>query len=208
MPVMTSSCFVIMGCSRQTLADDIVNLKLALQSPRGLSVTRSASLCQQAPRMESDMAIFSKLPCHWQSCSYLANNQAGNQTVLNCQFRTWEAADVSIQQGRKSGSAPAWHWMIYFFIYPPTYLFVCFAFSWWEGFAESSKRAPFWLSGYGKVWPRPFPSAHSGVLRPLHKHSYLLHSARRGCGVLTRCFLLEHTLKKSSGCMPRTDIIC
>ena len=76
MPVMTSSCFVIMGCSRQTLADDIVNLKLALQSPRGLSVTRSASLCQQAPRMESDMAIFSKLPCHWQSCSYLAIKQA------------------------------------------------------------------------------------------------------------------------------------
>lgn len=105
MPVMTSSCCVIMGCCCWTLSDDTVNFKLALQSPSGLSVMRAASLCQQAPRMESDMAIFSKLPCHWQSCSYLTNNQAGNQTVLNCQFRTWEAAGVSIQQGRESGTA-------------------------------------------------------------------------------------------------------
>ena len=130
MPVMTSSCFVIMGCCCWALADDTVNLKLALQSPSGLSVMSIASLCQQAPRMEPDMAIFSKLPCHWQSCSYLANNQAGNQTVLNCQFRTWEAANISIQQGHESGTVPLWHRTIYFFsLYTPTYLFVCLAFS-------------------------------------------------------------------------------
>lgn len=157
MPIMTSSCCVIMGCSRQTLSDDTVNFKLALQSPSGLSVMRIASLCQQAPWMESDIAIFSKLPCHWQSCSYLANNQAGNQTVLNYQFRTWEVADVSIQQQRESGPALLWQWTIYLFIYLPTYLLVWLAFSWgrgwgwWERFAESSKRAQYWLSGYGKA---------------------------------------------------------
>lgn len=119
---MTSSCCMIMVCCCRTLSNDTVNFKLALLSPSGLSVMRAASLCQQAPCMESDMAIFSKLPCHWQSCSYLANNQAGNQTVLNCQFRTREAARVSIQQGRESSTALPWHWPISFFIYPPTCL--------------------------------------------------------------------------------------
>jgi len=42
------------------------------------------------------MAIFSKLPCHCQSYCYLTNNQAGNHTALNCQFRTWEAKNISI----------------------------------------------------------------------------------------------------------------
>lgn len=148
MPVMTSSRCLIMGCC-WTLSDSTVNFKLALQSPGGLSVMRIASLCRQAPRMESDMAIFSKLPCHWQSCSYLANNQAGNQTALNCQFRTWEAADVSIQQDRESSTVLLWLWVISLFIYLPTCLFVWLAFSWWgwwDRVVESLKRAQFWLS--------------------------------------------------------------
>lgn len=155
MPVMTSSCFVIMGCCCWALADDTVNLKLALQSPSGLSVMSIASLCQQAPRMEPDMAIFSKLPCHWQSCSYLANNQAGNQTVLNCQFRTWEAANISIQQGHESGTVPLWHRTIYFFFPLYAYLFVCLLgfFPGERSLQHLWKRASFWLSGYGKSDP-------------------------------------------------------
>lgn len=120
---MTSSCCVIMGCRGRTLADDTVNFKLALQSLGGLSVSRIASLCQLAPWMEPDIAIFSKLPCHWQSCSYLANNQAGNQTVLNCQFRTRESPMSPFNCGEKRRSPPTT--LVDFFIYIFTCLFVC-----------------------------------------------------------------------------------
>ena len=184
---MTSSCFVIMACCRRTLADNTVNLKLALQSPRGLSVMRSASLCQQAPRMESDMAIFSKLPCHWQSCSYLANNQAGNQTVLNCQFRTWEAANVSIQQGHESGTAPPVTLDDLFF-YLSTSLFVCLlGFFPGERGLQSLRKGPHSDSAVMGKWPRPSPSAHSGVLHLLQKHPHLLHSVRCGRRLSSRC---------------------
>lgn len=56
----------------------------------------------EPPWILSDIAIFSKLPCHCQSHRYLTNNQAGNQTALNCQFRTWEAGNLSIQQQGKT----------------------------------------------------------------------------------------------------------
>lgn len=56
----------------------------------------------EPPWILSDIAIFSKLPCHCQSHRYLTNNQAGNQTALNCQFRTWEAGNLPIQQHGKT----------------------------------------------------------------------------------------------------------
>jgi hypothetical protein len=71
--------------------------------------------------MESDIAIFSKLPCHWQSCSYLANNQAGNQTTLNCRFRTKRPGRLHPAGREATGPLMT---LSLFFIYLYTYLFV------------------------------------------------------------------------------------
>lgn len=205
---MTSSCCMIMGCRRRTLSDDTVNFKLALLSPSGLSVMRAASLCQQAPCMASDMAIFSKLPCHWQSCSYLANNQAGNQTVLNCRFRTREAAGVSIQQGSENGTALPRHWPIPFFIYPPT----CLSGGLLHG--ESGERGvqrpqkgPNSDSAFLGKWPRPSRPDPTVVSRVCLMSLHLLYSVRCGCGELSRCFPSEHMLSHSAGCIPHAYVI-
>lgn len=101
---------------------------MALQSPRGLSVTRAASSRQQAPRVASGPAIFGELPCLWRPRSYLANNQAGNRTVLNCQLGPRSCQRLH-RAGCESGTALLCRWTASFFLCLPAHVCVCLASS-------------------------------------------------------------------------------
>lgn len=157
MPIMTSSCCVIMGCCSWTLPDDTANFQLALPSPRGLSVMRIASLCQQAPRMESDTQSSVNYP--------VTDNLAVILQTIKSALKLYGIASsgperLPMSPFHRSTKVSQSSYDTAQFLS----LFICLLMclsgwfppcegsgkGWWERFAESSNRARFWLSSYRK----------------------------------------------------------
>lgn len=146
MPAMTSSCCVITGCCPQHFP----TTPWTLNWPSSLPVA-----CQS-----QESHLYASKPLGWSltlqsSVNYpvtdnLANNQAGNQTTLNCQFRTREARTSPSSRARSCRPSDDTVPFLYLFIYLLIYLSAFFSGEGsgggGRGLLQPSIGTSFWLS--------------------------------------------------------------